>query len=322
MSKKCWRKLIVLSALVSLISVAHYAEAQWGTNTTPCPTHCGPASPWWGYVQTRWNRWPGATYPDMQKVPGVAGEGVPVPSVDLPRPNKESEIRSTPSSDYKAPESTPNTSEAPTESSSEPTPAKPFSAPKPMDMPSVKDAPGASAPGEEPLFTPPSTAPSPADLSTPPNPAEPAPVTPPANNGSSLQPKTRLRAMQAKFDAASAGSNEWSVPRESKTDKAAVKADTATIPAAKPLRLKLDVDDFSRPMSSEQSTASSSSGQGVSHTVAASGQASVASGNPLRLEVVPSSSSEETSQPGADSRAGSAYNSDATSYSTPTSYQR
>ncbi len=141
MSKKCWRKLIVLSALASLMSVAHYAEAQWGTNTTPCPTHCGPASPWWGYVQTGWNRWPGATYPDMLKAPGAAGEGVPVPSVDLPRPNKESEIRSTPSSDNKAPESAPSSSETPTESSSEPTPAKPFSAPKPMDMPSVKDAP-------------------------------------------------------------------------------------------------------------------------------------------------------------------------------------
>ncbi len=314
MSKKCWRKLIVLSALASLMSVAQYAGAQWGTNTTPCPTHCGPASPWWGYVQTRWNRWPGATYPDMLKAPGTTSEGIPAPSVDLPRPSKESEIRSAPSSDNtKAPEPAPSTSETQADSSTEPTPAKPFSPPKPMDMPSVKEAPGATAPTEEPLFT---TPPSPAEPSTPPNPMEPSPITPPANSsGSNFQPKTRLHAMQAKFDAASAGSNDWSVQRDSKTVAAAV----AT---AKPLRLRIDADDFSRPLSSEQASAAASSGHSAGHTVAATGQSSAASGNPLRLEVAPPSGSEEAPLPSGDNRAGSAYSSDATSYSTPAAYQR
>jgi hypothetical protein len=317
MSKQNGRKLIVLGVLAGLMSGAQYAGAQWGTNAPPCPSHCAPASPWWGYVQTRWTRWPGATYPDMLKAPGTAGEGIPGPSVDLPQPNKESEIRSAPSSDNtKAPEPAPNASETQTDSSTEPTPAKPFSPPKPMDMPSVKEAPGAAAPTEEPLFTTPSTPPSPAEPSTPPNPMEPSPITPPANSGSNFQPKTRLRAVQAKFDAASASGNDWSVQRDSKTE-------TAVVATAKPLRLRIDADDFSRPLSSEQASAAASSvGHSVGHTVAATGQVSVASGNPLRLEVAPTNGSEEAPLPSGDNRAGSAYSSDATSYSTPAAYQR
>jgi hypothetical protein len=76
-------------------------------------------------------------------------------------------------------------------------------------------------------------------------------------------------------------------------------------------------------VSTEQASATSSSGYSVGHAVATNGQVSAASGNPLRLQLAPPSSSEESPLPNGDNaRAGSAYSSDANSYPTPAAYQR
>src|SRR5437868_13911262 len=105
-----WRNVFLMGTWAGVLALTGPALAQpFGTNTSPCPTHCSPASPWWGYVQTHWTRWPGATYPDMQKVPGGAGEGIPVPGVDVPIPARESEIRSAPTTAPKPATTTPNT---------------------------------------------------------------------------------------------------------------------------------------------------------------------------------------------------------------------
>src|SRR5262249_33298269 len=156
--------------------------------------------------------------------------------------------------------------------------------------------------------------PNPGDLSTPPSPAEPSPSTPPANSGSNFQPKARLRAVQAKFDSANASTTDWSAPHNSKTEATAVKTDPTATVVAKPIRLRSDADDYSRPVPTEQASATSSSGYSVGHAVATNGQVSAASGNPLRLQLAPSSSSEESPLPNGDNtRAGSAYSSDTNS---------
>ena len=95
MSKKSTSFMpFILGAWCLLCVAGRYAVAQWGTNAPPCPSHCSPASPWWGYTQTKWNRWPGAVYPDMIKPAGqTSGEEIPPAQIDLPIPNKESEIK-------------------------------------------------------------------------------------------------------------------------------------------------------------------------------------------------------------------------------------
>src|SRR5579871_2146551 len=88
-------KFTIVAASGLLAACANNASAQWGTNAPPCPSHCCP-SPWWGYVQTRWNRWPGAMYPDMVK-PSATGttDEIPAPGIELPTPKKETDLRST-----------------------------------------------------------------------------------------------------------------------------------------------------------------------------------------------------------------------------------
>jgi hypothetical protein len=299
--KNAWRNIIVLCACGGLLALASHASAQFGTNAPPCPSHCTPASPWWGYVQTHWTRWPGATYPDMLKAPGTSGEEIPVPGVDLPNPSKESEIRSVPTTgNTKSPVTGPGTQEAPGETPTEPTPAKPFSEPKQNELPSVKEAPGATPPSDEPFFTPPNT-----PSNAPPLPAEPGPAAP--ANSSSMVPRPRLHAPISKPYAANVDNNDWYNQRESRSD-------IADAVAAKPLRLRIDVDDFSQPLPGEQESAqvtSSSAGRTIAHNAATTNQRSVASGNPLRTDfgtagVVAASATS------SDSRSGAAYTSDST----------
>jgi hypothetical protein len=246
--KHARRELLMLGILGISISQVAIASAQmFGTNAPPCPSHCAP-SPWWGYVQTRWTRWPGATYPDMIKAPGTTnGEEISAPGVELPKPGKETEIRSVLPSGNNNKSSSAAPATEPAQSTTEPmtttptpefqpspetTPnANPTLDNKPSDMPPLKQAPGAMPPSDNPFFAPPST----------PEPPAPAP-----SNGSSTTPKTRLHAPIAKTFS---GASQIHVVSEQPTvpDTTTTAQDPAII---KPLRLRLDAEDFSRPVSS------------------------------------------------------------------------
>jgi hypothetical protein len=317
------QNVFLMGTWAGVLALAGPALAQFGTNTSPCPTHCSPASPWWGYVQTHWTRWPGATYPDMQKAPGGAGEGIPVPGVDVPNPSRESEIRSAPTATPKPATTAPNT-ELPTE----PTPAdQPMSDSKSNDMPAVKEAPGATPPADEPFFTPP----------MPPTGNLPGGDQPPLpSNSSSMLQKSRpvvpmvVQVRTASLELAERPQHVTLIDRSQQhaelTDRSQQQSEwhgeatqTATV---KPLRLKLDVDDFSEPVSSDgaprviapSSTARPLAAQNGDMT----NQNAASSGNPLRVAY------QQGSATTTSTNSGTVYQSNSIRYSDsqPTSYQR
>ncbi len=83
--------LCVLSA-VAAASLTCFG--QWGSNAPAysdcCP--CVPAQPW-GYCQTRWHRWPGVMYQNMQVQGPPRGEGIAPPQTELPNPKSEGESK-------------------------------------------------------------------------------------------------------------------------------------------------------------------------------------------------------------------------------------
>jgi hypothetical protein len=279
MSKKyAWRELAVVGVLGISTALVGKAAELFGTNTTPCPPHCTPASPWWGYVQTHWTRWPGAVYPDMTKAPGTnVGNEIPAPSVELPKPSKETDIRTTPPTSNNKSDTGSTTQQMSQESTSEPTPAKPTeaqplptlpapanakpapatkpmpdeqpsatlpstnakSAPeaKPSEMPPLKEAPGATPPSDNPFFAPPGN-------------TQPLPPTP---GSSSALPKSRLHAPNPKVIASDVEFHAVSAPPAANDQpKDNIAARPQETIAAKPLRLRIDVDDFTRPISPDQ----------------------------------------------------------------------
>jgi hypothetical protein len=77
-----------------LLFATHELKAQfgWGNNAAPSNGPCVPAREFWGYYKTCWHRWPCGDYP--QGMPTQGGPAnVGTPSVDLPDPRNEAEIR-------------------------------------------------------------------------------------------------------------------------------------------------------------------------------------------------------------------------------------
>jgi hypothetical protein len=290
----CRKIAVIFAWSLSAAAVASAAEL-FGTNTSPCPSHCTPASPWWGYVQTHWTRWPGALYPDMVQAPATTGEGISAPGIELPNPRKETDIRTVPSTtNNKSTEAGAATEPTPAEPATEPTPAQPMpgtqptpevepspsnepAAPstkllpetKPNALPPLKEAPGAMPPADNnPFFVPPS------------NP-QPSPSTPPG--GSSMTPKPMFHTPSTKSVSTASNAHALSGLSVAKSDATS---------AAKPLRLRIDVDDFTRPISPDQepelivpSLASRPLATVNLDTASPRTPASNTSGNPLRTDL-------------------------------------
>ena len=196
----------------------------------------------------------------------------------------------------------------PSDTPVEPTQAQPPES-KQSEMPGVQDAPGATPP-EQPFFTPPST-----PAATPPVPAEPGPSVP--SNSSGALPAPRLHAPVSRQNAAyieNSNSQYAQQPIRETNDPA----------AAKPLRLRIDVDDFSRPISSAQEPeriVPSLNGRPLNAQFNQPVQSSAA-GNPLRSDYG-QNSVVAASAVNTNSGNGSSYPQNATEYpSSPTTYQR
>jgi hypothetical protein len=245
----------------------------------------------------------------MVKPPATNSDEIPAPGVDLPTPSKESDIRSTPQSTNTKSQNTGSAVDAaPSETPVEPAQTQP-SETKQSEMPGVQDAPGATPP-EQPFFTPPST-----PAATPPVPAEPGPAVP--SNSSGVLPAPRLHAPVSRQNAAyieNSNSQYAQQPIRESNNPA----------AAKPLRLRIDVDDFSRPISSTQEPeriVPPLNGRPLNAQVNQTVQSSAA-GNPLRTDYG-QNSVVAASAVNANNRNESSYQQNATEYpSSPTTYQR
>jgi hypothetical protein len=311
-------KLFAIGMCGGILISADYASAQnFGTNTTPCPTHCGPASPWWGYVQTRWTRWPGATYPDMVKAPGTGNEDIPAPNVDLPTPSKESDLRTIPTTpNNKSQEPSPATEATPSDLPAEPSPAQPPET-RQTEMPAIQDAPGVTPP-EQPFFTPPSPAPSNNAPAIPPEPSK-AP-----SGSSSALPKSKLYVPTPKLNAAYSNIHESHIvsqPKYEAVETVAMKPknEAAETVVLKPLRLRLDADDFSQPTPANQEPGLVSPAPNSRQITVSVSDNSSASGNPLRSDYA--SAVIATSGNGANNDSRANYSNVAPSGSQP-AYQR
>jgi hypothetical protein len=179
-------------------------------------------------------------YPDMVK-PSATGttDEIPAPGIELPTPKKETDLRSTtPAQNNSKPaagDTTPSDTSHPSTTDEQPTPAKSTNETKPADVPPQKEAPGATPPSDDLFFT-------------PPNNSQPTPSPPAPGTSSTEPPKTWSHMDGIKPISASNGNdnNAFHKPQPAKTEI----SDTSI--AAQPLRLRINADDFSRPISPDQ----------------------------------------------------------------------
>lgn len=93
-NKAIRRTTIGLCVLFAMAAGGLTCFAQWGNNASPydnCP--CIPARPYWGYHTTRWHRWPGVMYADMQAPTPSKGNEISPSQIDLPTPKNEAELK-------------------------------------------------------------------------------------------------------------------------------------------------------------------------------------------------------------------------------------